>query len=119
MTIQRRPVTARIVEEQPSSFLVLTSTKLNAETVQTVDARQLWKFLESKQQFGNWIRTRIEDGRFVENKDFIVNKKNKVKNQQVTTDVGDPIDYHISMDMAKHLITPVCISSGTSISSSF
>lgn len=53
MTIQRRPITARIAEEQPSSFFVLTQTKLNEETIQTVNARQLWKFLESKQQFAN------------------------------------------------------------------
>ena len=37
-----------------------------------VDARALYKFLESKQKFANWIHNLIRDFDFKENKDFII-----------------------------------------------
>lgn len=37
-----------------------------------VSARELHRFLESKQEFANWIRNRIEKYGFVENQDYEV-----------------------------------------------
>lgn len=66
---------------------------------QVVNARDLHQFLESKQQFGNWIQSRISDYGFVENEDFEV-FNNFIKNPQG----GRPSkDYAISLDMAKEL----------------
>lgn len=91
-------------QNTPKAFLILTESKINDESIQTVNARLLWKWIESKSRFNDWIKRRIQEGRFQENKDFItVLKKMKVINQQVTTHVGDPIEYYISLDMAKHL----------------
>jgi len=39
---------------------------------QVVSARELHKFLESKQEFANWIKNRIDKYGFVENQDFEV-----------------------------------------------
>jgi phage anti-repressor protein len=39
-----------------------------------VDARILWEELESKQQFGDWIKSRLSD--FVENSDYEVIHRN-------------------------------------------
>ena len=95
MSIKRR----ELIKPQVQNFLKITDTQIGEGLIQTVDARTLWQWLRSKQQFGNWIKIRIEEGRFIKNRDFVtVNKKNKVNNQQVTTTVGDQIDYHITLD---------------------
>jgi len=49
----------------------------NKEGFQTVNARDLWEGLESKQEFSNWIKDRIEG--FEEGKDFIFDKIIKVQ----------------------------------------
>lgn len=64
-----------------------------------VNARELHQFLESKQDFSNWIKNRIEKYGFVENQDFEVFDK-FIGNPQG----GRPsIEYAISVDMAKEL----------------
>lgn len=64
-----------------------------------VNARDLWMFLESKQQFGNWMQNRIESYGFIENQDFEV-FNNSIKNPLG----GRPQkEYALSIDMAKEL----------------
>jgi len=64
-----------------------------------VSARDLHAFLESGQQFGNWIRNRIEKYGFVENEDFKV-FNNGIKNPRG----GRPmVEYALTLDMAKEL----------------
>lgn len=72
-------------------------TEQNGE--RAVNARDLHKFLESKQEFANWIKNRIKDYGFVENQDFEV-FDNFIKNSEG----GRPArEYIISLDMAKEL----------------
>lgn len=76
-----------------------TSAIIGGETVNAVNARELWQYLESKRQFGNWIKDRIRQLGFIEGVDYTVNKiviGEKLANFQAT-------DYIISLDMAKHL----------------
>lgn len=62
---------------------------------QTVNARELHAFLESKQEFSNWIKNRIEDYGFLDGVDFLTN---------LSKTQGRPrIDYFLSLDMAKEL----------------
>lgn len=64
-----------------------------------VNARELHGFLESKQEFANWIKNRIKQYGFVENQDFEV-FDNFVRNPQG----GRPaVEYALSIDMAKEL----------------
>ena len=63
--------------------------------INTVDARKLHTFLESKQQFSHWIKNRIEEYDFTENEDYSTIDK-KIYRQTST-------EYHISFDMAKEL----------------
>ncbi len=65
------------------------------EGIKTVNARELHNFLESKQQFGNWILSRIEKYDFEKDVDFTINK---FINRKATVK-----DYRISIDMAKEL----------------
>lgn len=64
-----------------------------------VSARELHQFLESKQEFANWIKNRIEKYGFVEGLDYEV-FDNFIKNPQG----GRPTtEYALSVDMAKEL----------------
>ena len=67
--------------------------------VETVSARELHEFLESKRQFADWIRDRIERYDFVENQDFV--KLPKIGELSKTGQVA--IEYFITLDMAKQL----------------
>lgn len=72
---------------------------IGSETVNAVDARELWFFLESKQEFSAWIKARIERYGFVENMDYGVFDnliKNPLGGRPTTT-------YVVTLDMAKEL----------------
>lgn len=63
---------------------------------QAVSARDLHRFLESKQEFTNWIKNRIEKYGFIENQDFEV-FDNFIKNPNG----GRPLtEYALTLDTA-------------------
>lgn len=64
-----------------------------------VNARDLHIFLESKQQFGNWIVNRIEQYGFTESQDYLLNKVII----QLPSGAKYQNDYHLTLDMAKEL----------------
>ena len=76
-------------------LIPVSNNTFNGVAVQTVNARDLYAFLESKQEFANWIKGRIDQYGFVDGVDFTVDK---FINGRATV-----IDYHISLDMAKEL----------------
>lgn len=82
-------------------MLEISTTKahFNGETINAVNARELHKWLESKQDFSTWIKKRIKQCQFVESIDFVSLHK------KVEREVGasSRIEYLISFDMAKHL----------------
>ena len=68
---------------------------------ETVNARELHIFLESKQEFSSWIKARIMKYGFEENSDYIIIK---VNDKNIKNLGGRPtIEYHISLDMAKEI----------------
>ena len=80
-------------------LIKVTEQTIGSEKVNSVDARELWVFLESKQQFGNWIKNRIKEYNFTQDIDFIsFNNSIKAENTWVTTK-----EYTVSLDMAKEL----------------
>lgn len=82
-----------------NSLIKVFDSMIDNILVKTVNARELHLFLESKQDFSTWIKSRIEQYNFVENQDFTLLHK---KMEQVS---GSKylIDYYISIDMAKEL----------------
>jgi len=46
----------------------------NEEGISTVNARELHQYLESKQDFSNWIKNRIKKYGFIEGQDYVNNK---------------------------------------------
>jgi len=81
-----------------NELIKLSESKIGNDLIQTVNARDLWTWLESKQQFGNWIQGRIKTYEFVQGIDYIVNKVINEQNQVVT------IDYFLTIRMAKDVI---------------
>ena len=64
-----------------------------------VNARELFKVLESKQEFANWIKNRIQKYDFVENVDFF-----KHDNFITLGNLKRPqIDYYLTLDTAKEI----------------
>ena len=60
-----------------NELISLTQSAINGNAVETVSARELHAFLESKQDFSTWIKNRVEQYDFVENQDFVgFHKKN-------------------------------------------
>ena len=67
-----------------TQLIPLHSQTIDGNAVETVNARELHEFLESKRQFADWIKNRIEQYDFVENQDFLVVTEKKV----TMTDAG-------------------------------
>jgi len=77
---------------------VFTGTLAGAPT-QLANARELHSFLGIGKMFANWIKDRIKQYGFQENQDYIcVAKTGNGENRGF-----QPIEYHISLDMAKEL----------------
>lgn len=72
----------------------------NRQGKETVNARELHEFLESKQDFSTWIKNRIEKYKFVVNIDYVTAPQN-----YGTANGGYSIrnEYYLSIDMAKEL----------------
>ena len=76
-----------------------TSAIIGGETANAVNARELWQYLESKQRFADWIKSRIKEYGFADGVDYLLHKIMK----QDASGSKHIIDYIISLDMAKEL----------------
>ena len=71
----------------------------NKNGIETVNAYELYEFLEIKSKFADWIKNKIKQYDFKENTDFIkVSKK-----LETSGGLQTGIEYHISISMAKDL----------------
>lgn len=76
---------------------VFKGTINNTETL-LCDARKLHTFLQVGKRFADWIKARINEYEFIENKDYIAISQNR--------EIGHgrgKIDYHLTLDTAKEL----------------
>jgi len=83
------------------NLIRVTKKQVGNESIQTANAREIWKFLEVKQQFGDWIKNQIESLDLEENFDYIlISHKSEIKKHG-----GDrkSIDYILTLDTAKHI----------------
>lgn len=77
-----------------SPIIPVLPSQIGAETIQTVNARDLHAFLEVQSEFRSWIKNRIEQYGFTQDVDFVAGK---------FLPGSKRIDYHLSLDMAKEL----------------
>ena len=89
--------TVNSVGDEISALVPVATGDIGANTVQTVNARDLHVWLGVGKDFSNWIKGRISQYGFTQDLDFAVLAK--------TGDQGiqGKIEYHISLDMAKEL----------------
>ena len=82
-----------------NQLIPLHSQTIDGNAVETVNARELHTFLESKQDFSTWIKNRIEKYDFVENQDYVSLHK------KMEREIGGTvrIEYFVSVGMAKEL----------------
>ena len=70
---------------------------IDGDTVETVSARELHSYVESRREFSTWIKNRIEKYGFIEGQDFLTILSK-------TPSGGRPSqEYFITLDMAKQL----------------
>ncbi len=78
-----------------NELINITTATINHETVNAVNARDLWERLEIETKFSTWMPRRIEEYGFEEGRDFVTN---------LGKSHGRPSkEYIISLDMAKEL----------------
>lgn len=78
-------------------LIAVNPSHVSGQEIPTVNARDLHAFIESKQDFSDWMKKRIKQYGFVENQDYVcLHKKMEANNATL-------IDYHLTLDMAKEL----------------
>ena len=82
-----------------NELIAINSGTIGGETVQTVNARDLHSFLESRQDFTTWIKARIDQYGFIEGADYLLHKTG----EQLPSGTKYRNDYHVSIDMGKEL----------------
>ena len=85
-----------------NQLINLYEQKSNNGLVQTVEAREIHKFLESKREFAHWVKDRIEQFDFIENEDF-VRVDNFVKRGHNSNLGTKTKDYYFTLSAAKEL----------------
>ena len=63
------------MKQVKDGIIPIFAGKVGKEEANAVDARELYLYLGSKRQFGNWINERIETCRFKPGVDFLTFKK--------------------------------------------
>ncbi|ELH6807964.1 antA/AntB antirepressor family protein [Campylobacter coli] len=63
--------------------------------INSANAREIFQFLNSEQEYANWIKNRISHYNFIENQDYII--------ELVYTKGRPRKEYYITLDMAKEL----------------
>jgi len=84
-----------------NELIQITRSTINGAEVNSVNSREIYAYLEVKQQYADWIKLAIEKYDFIENEDFTLHKFVNGKATQK--------DYIVSLDMAKEL----CLVSNT------
>jgi len=95
-------------------LIPITRTEIDKTNVPTVNARHLHQFLEVKRDFSNWIKDRIEQYDFEEDKDYVEVFQQMMKNpfddfcspelaSKDSRGGHNRKDYQLSVDMAKEL----------------
>ena len=86
-----------------NELVTITQNEINGFKQATINARELWLFIESKQEFTNWIKSRIEKYGFQEGVDFNLDKIIKVQIEGGREVNREMTDYICTLDMGKEL----------------
>ena len=76
-------------------IIAVNLTEINGADINSVNSREIYEYLEVKTAYSNWIKRAIEKYDFTESEDYVVSKNGIGTNT--------PIDYIVTLDMAKEL----------------
>jgi len=79
-----------------NTLVTITNKTIGAET-NSVNAKELHSFIQSKSKYADWITRRIKKYDFQENKDYIIIETKKAGNNATLK------EYYITLNMAKEL----------------
>lgn len=79
-----------------NDLITINSSIIDGHAVNTVNARDLHAFLESKQDFSSWVKVQVERARLVENRDYAIFTKKGEYRKPLT-------EYAFTIDAAKHI----------------
>ncbi len=86
---------------------VVGQSTIAGTTVQTVNARDLYNFLEIRKDFSDWVKAQIGRARLVENRDYIAvpQKGDVIINdlQGLRAGLDYSISYFLTLESAKHI----------------
>ena len=87
-----------------NELIALNQFAINGELQQTVNARELHAFLESKRKFSDWIKAKLERLRLRENKDYLcLSQSCETQRSDGQVGVAVSTEYFITLDTTKHL----------------
>ncbi len=89
-----------------TELIKTTTATIGKEEQQTVNARDLHKFLRNQRQFSDWMKQRIRENGFVEGQDYAFHKIVKHVRKSLKDNKNIEIysvEYTITLDTAKHL----------------
>lgn len=93
---------SNIMKTDLKELLPVTEILKQGEKQPLVNARDLWKFLESKQEFANWIKNNIKAYGFKKDWDYFLLDK-FIKQKTNSRGGHNRKDYLITLSMAKEL----------------
>lgn len=82
-----------------TELMPIGKTLVNGAEINSVNARDLWEYLESKTDFSNWIKRRLDEADAVEDVDYIV----FAKNGENLSGGRPQTEYILSLDIAKEV----------------
>ena len=86
-----------------TSMIPVLPGYMQGQPTQLVDARLLHQFLQVGRDFSNWIKGRIQEYAFEENKDYLLAKTGEQLPHLGGLRTVVRIDYFLSIDMSKEL----------------
>ncbi|MGZ8239687.1 MAG: antA/AntB antirepressor family protein [Methylobacter sp.] len=81
------------------NLIPVFTAEIGGVATHVVNGRDLHKFLGVKRDFSTWIKKRIADYQFVENKNYSIPRLGELENSGLQT----KIEYHLTLTMAKEL----------------
>jgi len=93
--VSLKNLSQRAIKMTNSNLVTVFNGIIANQSVQLANARELHAFLESKQQYTDWIKNRINEYGFIQDEDYIIVTER--------TSGRPRKEYHITLDMGKEL----------------
>ena len=92
------------LQNQTQELVQISESEINGVLTPSVSARDLHSFLESKRQFSDWIKAKIERLRLQENIDFVcLSQFCETQRKDGQNGLTKSTEYFVTIDIAKHI----------------